>query len=77
LEAIGQHVQQKAPDELVRVKPHRLPAARDAIVLPAERDAGIVGRNEPAVRNGDAMPVPGVPQHLLESANGTLQQTTH
>jgi uncharacterized cupin superfamily protein len=32
-----------------------------------------VGRNEPAVRNGDTMPVPGVPQHLLESANGTLQ----
>ena len=45
VEASGQHVQQKAPDELVRVKPHRLPAARpvDAIVFPAERDAGVVG----------------------------------
>jgi hypothetical protein len=33
VEALGQHVQQQAPDELVRVKPHRLPAARtvDAI----------------------------------------------
>src|SRR5207245_6646168 len=30
VEALGQHVQQEAPDELVRVKPHRLPAARAA-----------------------------------------------
>ena len=28
VEALGQHVQQKAADDLVRVKPHRLPAAR-------------------------------------------------
>jgi hypothetical protein len=57
VEALGQHVEQKAPDELVRVKPHRLPAARavDAIVLPAERDAGVLGCNEAAVRDGDAM----------------------
>ena len=35
VEAPGQHVHEKAPDELVRVKPHRLPAARpvDAIVF--------------------------------------------
>jgi|SRR5271166_208344 len=41
----------KAADELVRVKPHRLPTARtvDAIVLPPERDAGVVGCNEAAV----------------------------
>ena len=47
VEALGQHVQQETPDELVRVKPHRLPAARavDAIVLPTERDAGVVGGN--------------------------------
>ena len=42
VEALGQHMQEKAADELVRVKPHRLPAVRtvDAIILPAERDAG-------------------------------------
>src|SRR5271166_4103930 len=52
VEALGQHVQEKAPDELVRVKPHRLPAARTvAIVFPAERDAGVVGCNEAAVRD--------------------------
>jgi len=41
VEALGQYVQQEAPDKLVRVKLHRLPAARAvaAIVLPAERDA--------------------------------------
>ena len=40
MEALGQHVHQEAPDELVRVKPHRLPAAWavDAIVLATERD---------------------------------------
>ena len=45
VEAFGQHVQEKAPDELVRVKPHCLPAAWtvDAIVFPAEGDAGDVG----------------------------------
>ena len=56
VEALGQHVHQEAPDKLVRVKPHGLPAARavDAIVLPTERDAGVVGCNEAAVRDGDA-----------------------
>ena len=51
VEAPGQHVHEKAADELVRVKPHRLPASRpvDAIILPAERDAGVVGCNEAAV----------------------------
>ena len=35
VEALGQHVEEKAADELVRGKPHRLPAVRpgDAIVL--------------------------------------------
>ena len=68
MEALGQHVHQEAPDELVRVKPHRLPAARavDAIVLAAERDAGVVGCNEAAVRDSDTMRVTGeIAQHLL------------
>jgi hypothetical protein len=47
--------------QLVRVKPHRLPTARtvDARVLPAERDAGVVGCNEAAVRDGDTVGVTG------------------
>ena len=52
VEALGQHVHQEAPDKLVRVKPDRLPTARavDVIVLPTERDAGVVGCNEMATR---------------------------
>src|SRR5467141_2332964 len=50
--ALGQYVQQEAPDDLVGMKSHRLPAplAVGAAVLPAERDAGVVGRNEAARR---------------------------
>ena len=61
MEALGQHVHQEAPDKLVRVKPHRLPAARavDTIVLATERDAGVVGGNEATVRDGDTMRVTG------------------
>jgi hypothetical protein len=42
VEAPGQHVQEKAPDELARVKPHRLPAARpvDAIVSSSREKTG-------------------------------------
>jgi hypothetical protein len=60
---IGHHFSISAfeRDELVRMKPHGLPAARavDAIVLPAERDAGVVGCNEAAVRDGETMGVTG------------------
>ena len=75
MEALGQHVHQEAPDKLVRVKPHRLPAARavDAIVLPTERDAGVVGGNEAAVRDGDTMRVTReIAQHLLGSGERRL-----
>src|SRR6516225_1775690 len=75
VEALGQHVHQEAPDKLVRVKAHRLPAARavDAIVLPTERDAGVVGCNEAAVRDGDTMRVTGeIAQHLLGSRERRL-----
>ena len=71
MEALGQHVHQEAPDKLVRVKPDGLPAARavGAIVLATERDAGVVGGNEAAVRDGDAMRVTGevgVPTDLVQ-----------
>jgi hypothetical protein len=52
-------MQQEALDELVRMKSHGLPAPRavGAVVLPTERDAGIVGCNEVAVRDGYTMGV--------------------
>src|SRR5262245_51592502 len=75
MEALGQDVQQKAPDELVRVKPHRLPAARavDAIILPAERDAAVIGCNEAAVRDRDTVGVTGeIAQDLFWSRERRL-----
>src|SRR5229473_2889323 len=59
VEAFRQHVHQEPADELVRRQRHGFPAARtfDAIVLPAERHATIISRDEPAVRDGDAMGV--------------------
>jgi hypothetical protein len=75
MEALGQHVHQEAPDKLVQVKPPGLPAAQavDAIVLPTKRDAGVVGCNEAAVRDGDTMRVSGeIAQHLLGSRERRL-----
>src|SRR5262245_51076761 len=75
VEALGQHVYQEAPDELLRVKSHRLPAVGtvDAIILPAERDAGVVSCNEAAVRDSDPMGVTGeIAQHLLGSCERRL-----
>jgi hypothetical protein len=59
VEALGQHVHQEAPDELVRVKPHGLPAVRavDAVVLPAERHAALVEGEQTLVGDGDAVRV--------------------
>jgi len=64
----------EAPDELVRVKPHRLAAARavDAIVLATERDAGVVGGNEAAVRYGGQhrIATPKAPAGLVAPRSG-------
>jgi hypothetical protein len=59
VKALRQHVQQEAPYELVRRERHGLPTARalNAVVLPAERDAAIVGGDEASVRDGDAVRV--------------------
>src|SRR5262245_37611570 len=75
MEALGQHVQQEAPDELVRMKSHRFPALRTvgAVVFPAERDAGFVGCSEAAVRDGDTVGVTGeIAQHLFWSRERCL-----
>jgi hypothetical protein len=59
VEALRQHVDQEAADELVRRERHRLPAlgAFDAVVLPAERDAAVVGRHQPAIGDRHAVRV--------------------
>src|SRR5262249_39498006 len=51
----------EAADELMGVEGHRLAAVGsiEAIVFAAECNAAVVGANEPAVGNGDAMGVAG------------------
>jgi hypothetical protein len=69
VEARGQHMHQEAPDELVRRERHGFPAARtfDAIVLPAERHATIIGGDEPAIGDGDPV---GVSRQLRAAFGG-------
>jgi hypothetical protein len=51
----------ESADELVRVERHRLPPVGpvDAVVLPAERDAVVVGRDQTAIGDGDAVGIAG------------------
>ncbi|MDQ0621929.1 hypothetical protein QFZ39_001139 [Paraburkholderia graminis] len=57
VQALGQHVQEEAPHELVGRKRHRLVACAAAgpIVLPAEGHAALVERDESLVGDGYAM----------------------
>src|SRR5271166_828859 len=61
VEAAWQHVQEKTADELVGRERHGLEpvAAVDPIVLPLECDALVVERDEPGVRDRDAVGVAG------------------
>src|SRR5262249_56445189 len=72
---LWQHVEQKAPDELVGTERHcavpRLPAA--AIILVAEGHAARIESKETTVRDGDAMGVAGeIGQHRLRPGEGRL-----
>ena len=70
MEAARQHVQEKAADELGRVERHGLApvASFDAVVLPFEGDAGLVERDQPRVRDCDAM---GVAREIGEDGLGS------
>src|SRR5271166_6367682 len=63
MEAVWQHVQEEAADELGGVERHRLypgfvgRLAAGAIVLPAEGDVLVVEPDQPRIRDGDAMGV--------------------
>ncbi len=61
VEAAWQHMQEKAPDELMRVERHGLVTLwpLDAVVLVFEGDAIRIGRDQAAVGDGDAMGVAG------------------
>jgi hypothetical protein len=58
VEALGQHVQQETPDELVdEAASSSSGRGRRDIVFPAERNRVVGGGNETAVRDGDPMGV--------------------
>jgi hypothetical protein len=57
MEAVGQGVEQEAPDELVGLQTHGLYGAVVAIVLPGEGDIFVVATLDAAVGDGDAMGV--------------------
>jgi hypothetical protein len=61
VEAAGQHVQEKAADELGGVERHgpEPVAAFDAVVLPLESDASFVERDETGIRDRDTVGVSG------------------
>ena len=75
MQAVGQHVDQEPPDELARGQGHDLVPARpfDPVILPLKRDALLVGGDEPAVGDCDAMGVAcQIGEHGLRSSEGLL-----
>lgn len=57
METVGQRVQEKVTDELVRVERHDLRLAALAVVPPAERDPIVGLSDQSGIGDGDAMGV--------------------
>src|SRR6476659_8494150 len=75
VEALRQHVDEEAANELVGGERHALVSitALDAVVLPLEGDALLVEGDQAAVRDGNAVGVAGqIGQHCLRSAEWRL-----
>src|SRR5256885_15321321 len=75
VEATGQHMQQKAADEFVRVERHHLMArpAFGAVIFPAEGNATLVERNQSLIGDRHAMRVTGeVGKHRGRAGEGTF-----
>ena len=67
LEAVGQDVQQKAPEKLVGFKRHHLLAVMMPVVLPAEGDAAALDPDQPVVGDGDPV---GVAAEISNTCSG-------
>ena len=73
VEAVGQDVEEKAADELVRGKPHDAASASAAIVLVRERHMIVVDGDDPRVGDRRAVRVAGeIGQYALGAAEGRL-----
>jgi hypothetical protein len=76
MEALGQDVGQEPANELAGGEPHGLEATRalDPIVLDLEGDAALVGGDQAAVGDGDAVGVAGqIGEHGLRPAERLLR----
>ena len=73
VESVRQHVDEEAADELVWCERHPLVAIAtfDPVVLPFEGDAVVVGRDQSAVRDGDAV---GVTRQIGEHRLGATER---
>ena len=73
VEAVGQDVEEKAADELVRGKPHDAAATAAAIVFVGERHVIVVDGDDPRIGDCGAMGVAGeIGQHALGTAERRL-----
>ena len=75
MQALGQHMDQESPDELMRRQRHGLVPAGplDPVVLVLERDAGLVGADQPAVGDRDPVRIAGeIGQHSFRSGERAL-----
>ena len=74
MKALGQHVDEEAPDELVGGQRHRLVTRGpfDPVVLPLEGDAGRIGCDQPAIGDGDAV---GIAREIGEHRRGATERS--
>jgi len=68
--ACGQHMQQKAPDEFLHLQRHRGGLTGAGIVLPAERHAAVLQRDQTLV--GDGYPM-GITRQVLQHLPGSTE----
>ena len=73
MEAVGQHVQQKTANELVRMEAHHFGLAVAAIILVAEGDLGLIDCDEAGVGDRRAVGIAGeIGQNLRRPAERRL-----
>src|SRR5215469_5461460 len=73
VEAVGQDVEEKAANELVRGKPHDAASSGLAIILVGERHVIVVDGDKPRIGDRRAMRIAGeIGQYALGSAEGRL-----
>ena len=69
MEALWQYVHEEAANELVGRERHRLVAVGsfDPIILPLERDACLIGGDQPAIGDGNAV---GIARQIAQNCSG-------